>query len=80
MDFFKIKFNLERLSGNLKKMTNKFFRKQVARHKETGFPIVDKEECSLNNSLVVAIAAGATLTTIIAAWRQQRGKRKKEED
>lgn len=61
-------------------MKNRFCRKQVARNKETGFPILNKEECRLSDSFYAAIAAGAVFTTIVATWRQQRGKRKKEED
>lgn len=76
MGSFKIRFDLEPLSGDLKKMTNRFCRKQIARNRETGFPILNKEECRLSGGLIAAVAAGAVFTTIVAAWRQQRGKRK----
>lgn len=55
---------------------SRLYTKRVARNKDTGFPILDKEEILIDRSLAIAISAGAVFTAVFAAWRQQRGKRK----
>lgn len=60
-------------------MSNRIFRKQVARNKQTGFPVPGEEEVVVNGKMIIIMSGAAIFTTVLTAWRQLRGKRKQKD-